>query len=65
MENDKQIAELYCYMMNLPISKINKYVCFIVIILINVSIFTLKKEDLKIKLDILVSDIVKIKIETT
>ena len=51
--------------MNLPISKINKYVWFIVIILINVSIFTLTKEDLKIKLDISVSDIVKIKIETT
>ena len=65
MENDKQIAELYCYMMNLPISKINIYVWFIVIILINFSIFPLKKEDLKRKLDISASDIVKIKIETT
>ena len=52
-------------MMNLPISKINIYVWFIVIILINFSIFPLKKEDLKRKLDISASDIVKIKIETT
>ena len=53
------------HVMNLPISKINKYVWFIVIVLINVSVFPLKKEDLKIKLDLSVSDIVKIKIDTT